>query len=199
MATKFIAYMKAGGCCKPKPLPAGTTGQVITLDSNGDPVWATPAGGPVTIDWGVLGNAGTSDATNFAGTTDAQDFVLKSNGVAVLRILKAIAANSSGVKLEKINSSTPTSAGKSIGVDANGVIVTVPGVLKYFANIDLVAGVNYTITHNLGFANASAYFMSLRKVVDGQAVDVSVVTETANAVTVVAAANETNVNVVIIG
>ena len=36
-------------------------------------------------DWLILGNSGTNSAVNFAGTTDAQDFVLKSNNTEVIR------------------------------------------------------------------------------------------------------------------
>jgi hypothetical protein len=40
-------------------------------------------------DWLITGNAGTSSAVNFAGTLDAQDFVLRSNNVEVLRATTA--------------------------------------------------------------------------------------------------------------
>ena len=40
-------------------------------------------------DWKLLGNAGTNSATNFIGTTDAQDLVLKSNNVEGTRITSA--------------------------------------------------------------------------------------------------------------
>ena len=36
--------------------------------------------------WKITGNSGTSAGTNFAGTTDAQDFVLKTSGVEAMRI-----------------------------------------------------------------------------------------------------------------
>jgi hypothetical protein len=39
--------------------------------------------------WQLLGNAGTNSATNFAGTTDAQDFVLRSNSTEVMRATTA--------------------------------------------------------------------------------------------------------------
>lgn len=56
------------------------TGTVTVTDSNGlHSVTSTQAA------WLTNGNAGTSATTNFAGTTDAQDFVLKSNSAEVLR------------------------------------------------------------------------------------------------------------------
>ena len=40
-------------------------------------------------DWSLLGNAGTTAGTNFLGTTDAQDVVVKTNGVENMRILNS--------------------------------------------------------------------------------------------------------------
>lgn len=37
-------------------------------------------------DWGVTGNAGTNPATNFAGTTDAQDFAIRTTNIERARI-----------------------------------------------------------------------------------------------------------------
>jgi hypothetical protein len=39
--------------------------------------------------WQILGNSGTNSTVNFAGTTDAQDFVLKSNNTEVMRATTA--------------------------------------------------------------------------------------------------------------
>ena len=55
-------------------------GSIIVTDSNGNHfVKSTQAA------WLTSGNAGTTAGTNFAGTTDAQDFVLKSNNNEVIR------------------------------------------------------------------------------------------------------------------
>lgn len=37
-------------------------------------------------DWTLLGNAGTNPATNFIGTTDAQDFVIRTNNTERMRV-----------------------------------------------------------------------------------------------------------------
>jgi hypothetical protein len=37
--------------------------------------------------WGITGNTGTAPATNFLGTTDAQDLVIKTNNTETIRIL----------------------------------------------------------------------------------------------------------------
>lgn len=39
------------------------------------------------LDWLLAGNAGTNPATNFLGTTDAQDLVVKANNVEMIRFL----------------------------------------------------------------------------------------------------------------
>ena len=43
-------------------------------------IWVRLAAG-VTNDWSILGNAGTTPATNFIGTTDNQDFVIRRNNI----------------------------------------------------------------------------------------------------------------------
>ncbi|MCP4439284.1 MAG: hypothetical protein GY810_10125 [Aureispira sp.] len=60
----------------------GTAGQVLTTDGAGTISWTNST----ATAWGLLGNVGTSDATNFLGTTDAQDMVFKTNNVENMRI-----------------------------------------------------------------------------------------------------------------
>ncbi len=55
-------------------VPNGTAGQVLTLGVTG-PLWQDAAG------WGLLGNSGTTPATNFIGTTDAQGLAFRTNNV----------------------------------------------------------------------------------------------------------------------
>jgi len=53
---------------------SGTTGQVLTSQGPGvAPIWGSGSG------WGLTGNAGTSTA-NYIGTSDGQDFVIKTGG-----------------------------------------------------------------------------------------------------------------------
>ena len=51
----------------------------------GNPAWVTPA----NDDWHLIGNTGTSAATNFIGTTDAVDFVTKTNNTERMRVLSS--------------------------------------------------------------------------------------------------------------
>ena len=59
-------------------------GTVTVVDSNGMAIHTSP-----NAAWITSGNAGTTAGTNFAGTTDAQDFVLKSNNNEVIRATQA--------------------------------------------------------------------------------------------------------------
>jgi hypothetical protein len=53
-------------------------------------VWVRlSTGGSASNDWGVTGNAGTNPATNFAGTTDAQPFAIRTNNTEKARVTPA--------------------------------------------------------------------------------------------------------------
>ena len=54
--------------------------------------WVTLAGTSAAA-WELLGNAGTNDATNFLGTTDAQDLAVRTNNIEVLRITQPDGSN----------------------------------------------------------------------------------------------------------
>ncbi|MDZ4745636.1 MAG: hypothetical protein SGJ05_06495, partial [bacterium] len=57
----------------------GANGTVLGIVA-GAPSWTTFPG------WNVLGNAGTNEATNFLGTTDAQDLLIRSNNQNRIRV-----------------------------------------------------------------------------------------------------------------
>ena len=86
-------------------------------------------------DWSLLGNAGTTAGTNFIGTTDAQDLVLKTNGVENMRIL-----NSSGNV--GIGTTTPSAKLESgNGSIADAIMGTVGGgYAGKFKNVNLTYG-----------------------------------------------------------
>ena len=75
-------------------------GQSITVFSDGS-VWLLRDGSGEGDDWSLKGNAGTVPATNFVGTTDAQDFVVRTTNAERIRVL---AAGNVG-----INTNNPTS------------------------------------------------------------------------------------------
>jgi hypothetical protein len=49
--------------------------------------WVVTNGFGITNNWSLVGNGGTSPATNFIGTTDVQPLVVKTNGAEAMRIL----------------------------------------------------------------------------------------------------------------
>ncbi len=61
-------------------------GRVLTSDATGVAQWA-PVSVPSGTNWLTGGNSGTTPGTNFVGTTDAQDFVMRANGVERVRVL----------------------------------------------------------------------------------------------------------------
>lgn len=66
-------------------ITAGAATQMLAVDTNGNIVEEPlPAGG--STDWAILGNAGTSPATNFVGTTDAQDLSVRRNSIEKVRV-----------------------------------------------------------------------------------------------------------------
>lgn len=71
-------------------------GYVTVVDSDGNHVLTSTQAA-----WLTNGNSGTTAGTNFAGTTDAQDFVMKSNNTEVIRATTAGAVG--------INQPTPDS------------------------------------------------------------------------------------------
>ena len=60
------------------PRTDGTANQVLSTDGAGQLSWTTPSGGG--SGWGLTGDSGTTAGTNFIGTTDPTDFMVKTNG-----------------------------------------------------------------------------------------------------------------------
>lgn len=60
-------------------------GKLMVSDAIGGVSWAS-AGSVFTVDWDTFGNSGTTPATNFLGTTDAQDLVIRTNNIERMRI-----------------------------------------------------------------------------------------------------------------
>lgn len=58
----------------------GTSGQLLQSRGALAPIWVDAP----TSGWSLTGNSGTNSLTNFAGTTDDVDFVLKSNNVSLV-------------------------------------------------------------------------------------------------------------------
>ncbi|MDD5150921.1 MAG: hypothetical protein PHC28_10670 [Flavobacterium sp.] len=65
-------------------------GEAVTLFSNGTE-WkaASTNNSSLSSDWNLTGNAGTTPGTDFVGTTDAQDLVLKTNATSRINVTSA--------------------------------------------------------------------------------------------------------------
>jgi hypothetical protein len=76
----------------------GSNGQVLTQTAGG------PAFQAASADWTLLGNAGTAAATNFIGTTDAVDFVVRTSNTERMRVQSGgnvgIGTNTPGYRLD---------------------------------------------------------------------------------------------------
>jgi len=68
--------------------PVGLTGATGPQGPTGVAGPQGPAGPSGALNaWSLTGNAGTNPATNFIGTTDAQDWVIKTNNIERMRVL----------------------------------------------------------------------------------------------------------------
>lgn len=61
----------------------GVTGGVLTNTGNGRTAFVTPG---AFSGWGLTGNAGINDATNFVGPTNATDLAFRANNLEVMRL-----------------------------------------------------------------------------------------------------------------
>lgn len=75
-----------------------TNGQTLIYNSTTG-TWEAGAGGGGGSGWGLTGNAGTTAGTNFVGTTDDIDFVLKTSGVERMRIKSSAFSGATGTAI----------------------------------------------------------------------------------------------------
>ncbi|MFN1217440.1 tail fiber domain-containing protein [Chryseobacterium kwangjuense] len=88
--TAPTALLDVNGNARLRTLPTGTpTDNVITTDANGNLRQVTGTTLGATNNWSKTGNAGTTPTANFIGTTDAQDFVTRSNNIERIRVTSA--------------------------------------------------------------------------------------------------------------
>ncbi|MFN8361135.1 MAG: hypothetical protein U0264_14570 [Candidatus Kapaibacterium sp.] len=100
------------------PATGGTANQVLTIlsktgasatDTTLTLGWTSLSAGGT--DWSLTGNAGTSPATNFLGTTDAQDLELRVNGSPLSATSRRIRLYTTGGLQRFDGTTTPTSPG----------------------------------------------------------------------------------------
>jgi Head domain of trimeric autotransporter adhesin len=125
--------------------------------------------------WQATGNTGTTAGTNFIGTTDAQDFVVKTNNAENLRVtqtgnvgigtptptnkveITSAAANTSGLTFTNLNSATPGDATVTtpLGVNAAGTVVAMLPDTRY-AIRTITADYTVTLTDETILADGTA-------------------------------------------
>jgi trimeric autotransporter adhesin len=130
------------------------TGKVLTSDANGVATWQVPAGGSTNL-WGLSGNVGTIDGTNFIGTTDNVPLNFKVNNLKAGRLdpilrnsfwgIEAGANNITGTNNTAIGSSslqknTTGTFNNSMGVsslfnNSTGQFNSASGAFSLFGNI----------------------------------------------------------------
>jgi hypothetical protein len=75
--------LKFSGALMPNNLP-GTSGYVLaSAGSSSPPIWTQPS----NLYWNILGNTGTTPASNYLGTSDAQPLVIRTNATERMRVL----------------------------------------------------------------------------------------------------------------
>lgn len=102
---------------------AGTSGYVLTSAGGGTaPTWNNLN----NLSWGLQGNSGTTAGTNFIGTTDAIDFVVKTNNTERLRVTSSgnvgIGTASPQQSLSVNNGATIDQGNSNTGSTANALI-----------------------------------------------------------------------------
>lgn len=95
------------------PVSKGTNGQIMQTDGAGNVTWKNPASAFGTNFWSTSGNSGTSAVTNFIGTTDDTDFVIRRNNI----ISGKVSASNTSLGVSSLLSVTGT-ANTAIGVSA---------------------------------------------------------------------------------
>lgn len=77
--------------------------------------------------WDILGNAGTSSVTNFIGTTDAVDFVMKT-GVGGVERMRILSGGNVGIGTTTPTSMLSVGATSQFQINSTGAIVAMTGI-----------------------------------------------------------------------
>ena len=154
--------------------PTGATGSTGNTGATGD-TGATGSTGPTGADlghWSLTGDAATSPATNFIGTTDAVDFVTKTNNTERMRV---VAGGNIGIGTTTPSNTLSVGANKFLVDAAEGDVtltddmgtLTFPAtsgtntpMIQMFASGTLNAN-RMVIAHSPGFPDWGLQYMDL--------------------------------------
>ena len=102
--------------------------------------------------WSLTGNSGTNPASNFIGTTDAKDFVVKTNNAERIHIL-GVTSGSSQVGWIGMGVALPKSALDVAGNYTNKNVVTIQNTSSTgYSSVDMLDNSGNLAT-TFGFAN----------------------------------------------
>ncbi len=156
----------------------GTAGFYFYTGSSWIPLLANNTG------WNTVGNAGTTAGTNFIGTSDAIDFVTKTNGAEVMRATSAgnvgIGTTSPGSKLDvkgtlRLSGSTSGYVGLAPAAAAGSTTYTLPssdgtsgqllttngsGTLSWGTPLSIVVSASRTSTYTTASSYATVVYNS---------------------------------------
>lgn len=95
------------------PTDCGAGDFANAIDASGNLTCATPSSG-----WGLTGNSGTTAGTNFVGTTDAQDVVIKRNSAEKIRATSAGATVTGVISATQADLNSPTVTSGALNLKA---------------------------------------------------------------------------------
>jgi len=109
-------------------------------------IYLDPSGGGGGSGWELTGNAGTTPAVNFIGTTDIQDWVIKTDNQERARFLAGgqVRINNTSISINEVFTvlgSGATGATDAVGTDAINGYTTSGGIAVYGENNDSGVGV----------------------------------------------------------
>jgi len=110
-ATSLLIYNPGTGGLSP-------AGYYYNSSTTGTPNWVRLFAGTESTDWKLTGNAGTTAGTHFVGTTDAVDFVIKTNNTEKFRVTSSgsigIGTSSPGATIDVVGTGRFGSASNNV-------------------------------------------------------------------------------------